>query len=260
MLKKIACILFYLVGNLVWCSEDANEIDNANNEYYRLKQKDIEKDILSIVGEKASWIHAIGAITVYFDDGNLNYGFGVLLKDGKFLTSSEILRNYGKYPKKIEVKMQDDSAKPLICIANLQIEKLDNVKGLALLKTQNFTNDYCQERPESFYHKRIYDLFYLNIQANGSLNEGDKIFYPDLSKRYSFEILENNIVSKISFDEMEQKEIVYSINSTKIQKMILGRPFFNENNEFVGMLTVSDHYPKPVVLDREVIINFLNKN
>ncbi|WP_233077710.1 hypothetical protein, partial [Helicobacter anatolicus] len=206
----------------------SEEVDIFGSENKKITQEQVK-----IQKTFAKWIHSIGFLSIYFDDGNLKSGFGILLEGGYFLTSSEILRSYGKYPKKIEVKMQDDSANPLICIANLQIQRLDNALGLALLKTQGYTNDYCQPTKESFYHKRIYSLQYLGIKE-GELLKGDEVYYPEISSSYSFEVLKNQIATKIVLNQTEGA--IYDIDDSKMQKVFLGRPFFDKNGDFKGMM------------------------
>ncbi|CBG39824.1 hypothetical protein [Helicobacter mustelae] len=231
---------------------EASSLDGLEN--FFIENQKILKERQEARASLQKWVHSIGVLNVYFDNGTLQYGYGVLLKNGRFLTSSEILHNFGKYPRKIQLRMQDDSAQVLICIADLQIEAIDNTTGLALLRTQGFTDDYCKVRTESFYHKRIYDLFYLTPQKLPPKAPETMLYYPKVSKQYYFGVLQNEILST---QELETGGAAYQIDDKKMNKMILGRPFFDKDGAFVGIFTIHADNAMPVVLDSTAVFLFL---
>lgn len=74
------------------------------------------------------------------------------------ISLSETLYSNGLYPKTILAKMQDSSAKELICIASLRLEAMDRNQGLSLLKTADFRDDYCHKREELLSCKDLHQI------------------------------------------------------------------------------------------------------
>ncbi|WP_104697796.1 MULTISPECIES: hypothetical protein [unclassified Helicobacter] len=229
----------------------------------------VKKNFLEDSHKRTSWIHSVGMLVSYFDDGSITQGYAVLLRNGYFLTASQVVNNQEKYPKSVYVKMQDDSAKPLICIAKLQVRAIDKQKGLALLKTVGYTDDYCEERPQSFYHKRIYDLYAINpflyrvgtyvVEKIQYFNTVD-FFYPTIKKQYSFSVGKISKAKKVTyFDENFKQDIFYAYTIEQkldLQKE-LGKPFFDSKNHFVGLYTLTGYSKDPVVVSDNFIKSFL---
>lgn len=256
-MKFFAYIIFVVV--MLFASEDITSS----------QEKFVKKDLLEDNYQKTPWIHSVGMIVSYFDSGSITQGYAVLLKNGYFLTSSRVIYDQESYPKNIYVKMQDDSAKPLICIAKLQVRAIDEQKGLALLKTIGYTDDYCEERPQSFYHKRIYDFYAVNpflyrvdtyvVEKNQNFDEVD-FFYPMIKKQYSFNVEKVSKAKKNTyFDKNFKQDIFYAYildQYLDIQKE-LGKPFFDSKNRLVGIYTFTQYDKEPVVISDNFIKSFL---
>lgn len=126
---------------------------------------------------------------MYFSDGTYKEGYATLLKNGRYIASSETLYSNGLYPKTILAKMQDSSAKELICIASLHLEAMDRDQGLSLLKTADFRDDYCHKREESYYHVRIYTKYAQTFHSNPYTNQktpNSDLYYPALNEEILF--------------------------------------------------------------------------
>ncbi|MGL2844073.1 hypothetical protein ACQKBC_06735, partial [Helicobacter pylori] len=143
-----------------------------------------------------AWIYSVALLKVYFSDGTYKEGYATLLKNGRYIASSETLYSNGLYPKMILAKMQDSSARELICIASLRLEAMDRDQGLSLLKTADFRDDYCHKREESYYHARIYakyaQIFHSNPYTNQKTPNSD-LYYPALNEGNSFSIQTTDI-------------------------------------------------------------------
>ena len=261
MKKILSCLL--LITYLSFASED---VDNTINP--PLPQKKLEPQSLLQSSNNNPWVHSVGLINVYFGDGTLSQGFGALLKDGFFITSADLVFKNGYFPNKIDVKMQDDSAKPLICIANLEVKAIDEEKGLALLKTQNFTDEYCHIRSESFYHKRIYELYYLDIFSHRvpmniayDISKQDiqkKLFFPTILKQYSFDTQSIESEKRLFyFDPQREKNLFYALGIEKNSNIKIGNPFFDEQGNLIGIYTQTKYYRDPVIIHENIIKSFL---
>lgn len=193
------------------------------------------------------WIYSSVFLTAYFSDGHYKQGYGLLLKNGHYLTSSELAFDRGMYAKTVMARMQDDSASVLICVAQLRLRAIDRNRGLSLFNTYVFTNDYCEIRPESYYHKRIYtkygqDLLLLSKHPKGA----SMLYYPQVSLKDGFEIKSMHIPSA-------KKSDLYPIKSS-LENMY-GRPFFSQNGVFMGMVTANNAHL--LFANREIVQEFL---
>lgn len=214
------------------------------------------------------WVHSIGLLTVYFDDGTLKQGFGALLREGHFITTADLVQNGKDFPKNIYVKMQDDSAKPIICVAKLEISALDTQKGLALLKTISYTDEYCNVRDESFYHKRIFNLYYLDIFAHrvpmniaydiSKLEMNEKMLFPLIKGQYTFS---SNSINKqkhlFYYDKKLKRNLFYAYGIARNFDVKMGNPFFDEKGNLVGIYTRTAYYNEPVIVHENIIKSFL---
>ncbi|PAF42092.1 hypothetical protein [Helicobacter sp. 11S02596-1] len=208
------------------------------------------------------WIYSTVIIKVYFDDGSLRQGFGLLLKNGFYLTSSELTYNRGLYPKQIVAKMQDDSAKPLICVAKLQLKAMDSDKGLALLKTTAFTDDYCNTRSESYYHKRIYDKYGKNIFSTTPTKKLilGGLYFPILEDFDTLGVGRTIPIKEESYyDNYSKKEIFYgySLPLETYQRFTFGKPYFNKDGEFLGIFSVAAQSYLPALVKKEIVQDFI---
>ncbi|WP_104690701.1 hypothetical protein [Helicobacter heilmannii] len=168
------------------------------------------------------WIYSSVFLTAYFGDGHYKQGYGLLLQKGHVLTSAELAYDKGMYATTFIAQMQDDSAPVLICVARLHIKAIDRNKGLALLNTHAFTNDFCQTRPESFYHARIYTRYAQNLFLDKSTTLGLRMYYPKVGNDNAFKV------------QSLHEHHAYPLLS-KQDSNAYGRPFFNSTGVFVGM-------------------------
>ncbi|CAJ99030.1 hypothetical protein [Helicobacter acinonychis] len=210
--------------------------------------------------ELPTWVYSIALLKVYFSDGTYKEGYATLLENGHYIASSETLYSNGLYPKTILAKMQDSSAKELICIASLHLEAIDRDQGLSLLKTADFRDDYCHKREESYYHARIYtkyaQTFYSNPYINKKTSDSD-LYYPALNEGNSFSIQ----TMGISVAELLKSKKFLSLDSSFKKGSVLwgGRPYFSEMGEFMGMASsVLGDQENLVIIPREKIVQFLN--
>ncbi|WP_033761033.1 hypothetical protein [Helicobacter pylori] len=210
--------------------------------------------------ELPTWVYSVALLKVYFSDGTYKEGYATLLENGRYIASSETLYSHGLYPKMILAKMQDSSAKELICIASLRLEAMDRDQGLSLLKTADFRDDYCHKREESYYHARIYtkyaQTFYSSSYPNNAISNSE-LYYPALNGENSFSIQ----IMDISVAELLKSKKFLSLDSSFKKGSVLwgGRPYFSEIGEFMGMASsVLGDQENLVIIPREKIVQFLN--
>ncbi|BCZ18877.1 hypothetical protein NHP190012_05190 [Helicobacter sp. NHP19-012] len=187
------------------------------------------------------WIYSAVFLTAYFGDGHYKQGYGLLLQKGHVLTSAELAYDKGMYATTFMAQMQDDSAPVLICVARLHIKAIDRNRGLALLNTHAFTNDFCQTRPESFYHARIYRKYAQNLSKCKNAQPGLHMYYPKVSKTNAFIV-------------QDMHQVLKQTQYSKANETMYGRPFFNSVGDFVGMAINNTHdphsfVPNPVICD-----------
>ncbi|WP_104696180.1 hypothetical protein [Helicobacter salomonis] len=184
------------------------------------------------------WIYSSVVLTAYFSDGHYKQGYGLLLQNGQYLTASSLIFDQGMYAQTIMAKMQDDSAPLLICVARLHVKAIDRNHDLSLLSTHAFTNDYCQTRPESYYHARIYKKYGQNLLAQKGAFENRNLYYPQVSQKNAFEV-----------------QSLQLGNWNLFQDTPYGRPLFSANGTFMGILSANQHQVK--IIKRGVVLNFL---
>lgn len=215
-----------------------------------------------------AWVHSIGLLTTYFDDGTLKQGFGILLRDGHFVTATDLIENNNSFPKSIYVKMQDDSAKPLICIAMLEISAVDVQKGLALLRTVGYTDEYCNVRSESFYHKRIFDLYYLDIFSHPvpmnivydpkKQDVEEDLFFPLIRDQYTFSVGSIDRQKRLFYyGKGLDRDLFYAYGIKRNFNVKIGDPFFDEKGNLVGIYARTSYYKEPVIVHSNIIKSFL---
>lgn len=207
------------------------------------------------------WIYSTGIIESTFSNGLFKKGFGVLLENGLFLTSSEILYSRDSVPKEIFIKMQDDKTKNIICVAKLQLKALDLDAGLALLKISQSVDEYCHARTQSYYQDRIYKKYSINaFKSNKKMPEQTNAFYPYLHKSYTF-VPYSVVLDKLAFyrdyDLKEDTIYGYEIQQESYEEYTYGRAFFDENGDFMGILSKIGYGFTPVFVNRAVVQDFL---
>ena len=107
----------------------------------------------SLNAGKKNFLHSVVFITALFDNGVQKQGYGLLIQDGYILGLADLVREEGSYLRRVEAKIQDGSSNSLMCFAMLRLRATDS--RLSLLRAENYTDIYCNKRPESFYHQWI---------------------------------------------------------------------------------------------------------
>ncbi|WP_120945963.1 hypothetical protein [Helicobacter labacensis] len=186
----------------------------------------------------ARWIYSSAFLTVYFSDGHYKQGYGLLLQNGNYLSVASLVFDEGMYAQTIMARMQDDSAPMLICVARLHVKAIDHNRGLSLLGTYSFTNDYCQTRPESYYHARIYKKYAQDLLAYSHAPNTNTLYYPQVDSKDAFEV-----------------QRLHNFHDPSLQNLPLGRPLFNAQGVFMGVL--DGNQDKLKVIKRGVVLDFL---
>lgn len=261
---SVICLIF-VAHTFANASEDVLEDEDEDSNVPATYLQKIHIDSL----ESFKWIYGTAVITSYFKDGSFKQGFAMLLPNGMYLTSSQLTYTGGLYPEKITAKMQDDSADPLICVAELQLKAMDSSKGLALLKTSAFTDDYCNVRTESYYHKRIYQKYAQDIfskkPTKDLINNG--LYFPIIKEADTFGVDRTYpIKEETYYNKNLQKEVSYgySLPFDAYERFTFGKPYFDKEGDFLGVFSmISDSY-LPVLIKKEVVQEFVcevkNKN
>lgn len=261
---SVICLIF-VAHTFANASEDVLEDEDEDSNVPATYLQKIHIDSL----ESFRWIYGTAVITSYFKDGSFKQGFAMLLPNGMYLTSSQLTYTGGLYPEKITAKMQDDSADPLICVAELQLKAMDSSKGLALLKTSAFTDDYCNVRTESYYHKRIYQKYAQDIfskkPTKDLINNG--LYFPIIKEADTFGVDRTYpIKEETYYNKNLQKEVSYgySLPFDAYERFTFGKPYFDKEGDFLGVFSmISDSY-LPVLIKKEVVQEFVcevkNKN
>lgn len=179
---------------------------------------------VDISTKKHGFIYSVVSLDVFFNNGILRQGYGVLVDGGYILTSKNLVYKNLSYSRSIKARMQDDSSDSIICIANLTPRFAFN--DLALLEPESYTDIHCNKRSTSFYHERINLKYAISFQGdnkktNKSIN--DKTLY------LPFIGLDNKVAVK-SLDKV-------SITSTPLKYSI---PVFNKDS-FLGLLIASNN-------------------
>lgn len=253
----VICLIF-LAHTFANASEDVLEDEDEDSSVPATYLQKIHIDSL----ESFKWVYATALITAYFQDGSFKQGFAMLLPNGMYLTSSQLTYASGLYPEKITAKMQDDSADPLICIAELQLKAMDNSKGLALLKTAAFTDDYCNVRAESYYHKRIYQKYAQDVFSKKPTKDliSGGLYFPIIKEADTFGVDRTYpIKEEIYYNKNLQKEVSYgySLPFDAYERFTFGRPYFDKEGDFLGVFSmISDSY-LPVLIKKEVVQEFI---
>ncbi|RDU62840.1 hypothetical protein CQA53_09030 [Helicobacter didelphidarum] len=193
--------------------------------------------------KKKSFLYSVVFLTALFDNGVQKQGYGILLKDGYTLTAADLMNEEGgAYLKSVTAKMQDDSSNSLMCFAMLRLRATDT--KLSLLRAENYTDIYCNTRPESFYHQRINLHYYTPIRAgtlkNTILSRSDNVLFPFITEK-------NMLSYKTS-----------SIANIQKHPAVYGLPLFNSGGSFVGFLyTTNNSKQKNVVISSDEVRDFV---
>lgn len=218
----------------------------------KLESSQIDRVIMEVgnmddflaVQKNFPWIRSVGLVMVSFDDGSFRSGFGLLLPNNLFLTSAELGHNASAYPKNILLKMRDESAGNLICIAELRLKALDKVQGLSLFEVSGYTDDYCNLRSQSYYHSKILTHNAYDIANTKPVRTND---YYTVTTTFN-----NPNISIITL-----KNNTKQLPIKNAQKIIFGRPFFTKDGQLLGMTTIPRNATAPVIVSYKEIKDFL---
>ncbi|WP_238700274.1 hypothetical protein [Helicobacter jaachi] len=208
-----------------------------------------------------AWIYSTAIIESHFIDGSFKKGLATLLKNGFFITSSEVIYNGKITPKSIYVKMQDDMHENMMCVAQLHIKALDLDAGLALLKVAKSADSYCNARAQSYYHDRIYKRFGIDVFAsNANIPLHTQAYYPYLNSMFVFSAQSLELAKFASYYDFEsRKEQIYGfeIQRDSYEEYTYGRAFYDKNGVFLGIMSRVGVEYLPVFVNRSVIQDFL---
>ncbi|WP_394952631.1 hypothetical protein [uncultured Helicobacter sp.] len=207
------------------------------------------------------WIYATAIIEVHFNDGSMRRGFASMLKNGLYITSSEIVHSASLVPRAIYAKMQDSSAAVIICTARLNLKAVDTYSGLALLENIASTDDYCNVVQKSYYHDRIQKYSVVDVFNNApSVNPKQEVFFPYVDKYYYF-VPEMMRVGEVEeyYDQTHAKSVKYGyrLERDAYPHFAYGKGFFDTKGRFLGLISLTRHSYLPVFVKKEVVQDFL---
>lgn len=208
-----------------------------------------------------SWIYSTAIIEVHFHDGSMRKGFATMIKNGFYLTSSELIYSDSLIPSEIFAKIQDTSANIIICAFKLNLKAVDADSALALLENAASTDDYCNVREKSFYHDRIQKRYAVDIFApTNKLTQNQRVFYSFIDEGYSFIPKSLKLGRAESyFDEKRHKEIPYGFNIAReeYENLLFGKGIFDSKGRFLGIVSLSPKSFLPVFVKKEVLQDFV---
>lgn len=226
------------------------KLDSSSKD--KLESSQIDRVIMEVgnmddflaVQKNFPWIRSVGLVMVSFDDGSFRSGFGLLLPQNLFLTSAELGHNASAYPKNILLKMRDESAGNLICIAELRLKALDKVQGLSLFEVSGYTDDYCNLRSQSYYHSKILTHNAYDIASTKPVRTND---YYTVSTTFNAPN-----ISVFTFTDTQRR-----LPIKDAFKISFGRPFFTKDGQLLGMTTIPRNATAPVIVSYKEIKDFL---
>lgn len=224
--------------------------NGEDNPYLGMIQENLgkEEDVEIIKNQK--WIYGTSVITTTFLDGSIKRSYGVLLKDGLFLTSANMVYDKNIYPRESYAMMQDDSSIPFICVAKLSIKALDLQRGLAILETSSYTDMYCNPEQKSFYHDRIYANHWVDIFEKDETNKQGVVYSPyisDLNSFYTRRSIVEDTLETLAKEESRDFEGY---------KYAYGKGYFTLEGKLIGVVGASED-ESPKLMRREEIADFL---
>lgn len=232
-------------------SKSTNKIEGKNpyDGYEFSKNKENTKQVNLV--KNNDWIYGTAVITTTFLDGAIKRSYGILLRDGLYLTSANMVYNKNIYPRTSYAMMQDDSTPPFICIAKLSVKALDLQRGLAVLETSEYTDAYCNVREKSFYHDRIYAKNWIDVFDPRGIEENYGVLYSaTISPINSFQTKVTPLKGKI---EDLAKETSSSFEGYKYP---YGKGYYTQDGRLVGVVgaNIDD---EPRIVKTKEIANFL---
>lgn len=197
------------------------------------KKKDQDIEIVS----NQDWIYGTAVITTTFLDGSIKRSYGILLRDGMYLTSANMVYNQDVYARSSYAMMQDDSTPPFVCIAKLSIKALDLQMGLAVLETSEYTDAYCNVREKTFYHDRIYTKNWVDV-----FNQIDTGLEKKYTTLYSATIspLNSFLTKKTRIDGDLKKLAREKSTNFSGYKYSYGKGYYTREGKLVGIIAAKN--------------------
>lgn len=241
---------------------DSNASGAATNTKNTSQEKTTqETENFLAVQKQFPWIKSVGLVMVSFDDGSFRSGFGLLLPEQIFLTSAQLAHSAQAYPKNILLKMRDESAGNLICVAELRLKAVDKILGLALFEVSAYTDDHCNLRSQSYYHSKILSQAYDITKHKGTPKSTKDHNYYSVTTTF-----DNPNISVLTIDSVNNTSKTPQ-NRTKAQPqklpiedeqpIIFGRPFFAKSGSLLGIATMPNNAISPVIVGDGEIKKFL---
>lgn len=208
-----------------------------------------------------AWIHATAIIEVHFNDGSMRRGFASMLKNGLYITSSEVVHSTSLIPRTIYAKMQDSSASAIICTARLNLKAVDTHSGLALLENIASTDDYCNIVQKSYYHDRIQKRVMIDVFNNApSAHPKQEVLFPYVDTYYYF-VPKTMRVGEVEeyYDHARARHIRYGyqLERDSYPHFAYGKGLFDAQGRFLGLISLTRYSYLPVFVKKEVVQDFL---
>ncbi|RDU70335.1 hypothetical protein [Helicobacter brantae] len=197
------------------------------------------------------WIYGTAVITTTFLDGSIKRSYGILLRDGMYLTSANMVYNQNVYARASYAMMQDDSTPPFLCVAKLSIKALDLQRGLAVLETAEYTDAYCNVREKSFYHDRIYAKNWVDVFSNFGDSEKYGVLYSATISAI------NSFLTKATPIEGSLEDLAHTQTSNFAgYKYPYGKAYYTREGRLVGVIGAKND-DEPIFIKRAQIASFL---
>lgn len=225
------------------------ELDNPYSGMQKDKQTKQEEQEQIVVNQ--DWVYGTAVITTTFLDGSIKRSYGILLRDGMYLTSANMVYNQNVYARASYAMMQDDSTPPFLCVAKLSIKALDLQKGLAILETTAYTDAYCNVREKSFYHDRIYTKNWIDVFSDFEKEQKYSVVYSaTISPLNSFLTKETRV--KTTLQDLAREKI----GSFEGYQYPYGKGYYTRRGQLVGIIAAKND-DEPMFIRRAQIANFL---
>lgn len=227
------------------------ELDNPYSGMKQDKKSKQSKEEQIVVNK--DWVYGTAVITTTFLDGSIKRSYGILLRDGMYLTSANMVYNQNIYARASYAMMQDDSTPPFLCVAKLSIKALDLQKGLAILETTEYTDAYCNIREKSFYHDRIYAKNWIDVfsEFDDKKQEKYKILYSATISQL------NSFLTKATPLKGTLEELAYEKSGNfEGYQYPYGKGYYTNDGRLVGIVGAKND-DEPIFIKREQIANFL---
>lgn len=225
------------------------ELDNpyaGMSEEEKKKKQAQEKIVVN-----QDWIYGTAVITTTFLDGSIKRSYGILLRDGMYLTSANMVYNQNIYARASYAMMQDDSTPPFLCVGKLSIKALDLQRGLAVLETAEYTDMYCNVREKTFYHDRIYTKNWVDVFSDYGESEKYGVLYSATISPI------NSFLTKATPLEGTLEDLAHTeTGNFEGYKYPYGKAYYTKEGRLVGVIGAKSD-DEPIFIKRAQIAEFL---